>query len=121
MMTIHALTPEAITTSELIIAIVGYVVVFMALLLLYIFFNSLPRLIYMNKKRDMQKKGEKVIATDTMSLTGEVTAAISMGLHLYFSELHDEEGGVLTIKRVSKTYSPWSSKIYAVRNQFNRI
>ena len=30
------------------------------------------------------------------------------------------EAGVLTIKQISKAYSPWSSKIYAVRNQFNR-
>jgi hypothetical protein len=53
-------------------------------------------------------------------LTGEEIAAISMALHLYMEEIHDEESGVLTIKQISRTYSPWSSKIYAVRNQFNR-
>jgi hypothetical protein len=54
-------------------------------------------------------------------ISGEETAAIAMALHLYLSEIHDTESGVLTIKHISKRYSPWSSKIYAVRNQFNRI
>jgi len=57
---------------------------------------------------------------DDLNITGEETAAIAMALHL-FLEVHDEESGVLTINKVSKPYSPWSSKIYAVRNQFNRI
>jgi len=121
MLITNSLTPDSITTSEIIIAIVGYVVVFVALLLLYMFFSSIPHLLYINKKRDMQKKGKMPGDTGAIILSGEVTAAISMGLHLYLSEMHDEESGRLTIKKVSKTYSPWSSKIYAVRNQFNRI
>ncbi len=44
-----------------------------------------------------------------------------MALHLYLDEIHDEESGVITIKQISRAYSPWSSKIYAVRNQFNRL
>ncbi|HAH59495.1 MAG TPA: phage tail protein, partial [Bacteroidales bacterium] len=31
-------------------------------------------------------------------------------------ELHDHEDAVLTIKKVARTYSPWSSKIYGLRN-----
>jgi len=46
----------------------------------------------------------------------EVSAAIAMALHLYFAELHDYERTVLTIKKVVRPYSPWSSKIYAMRN-----
>ena len=34
---------------------------------------------------------------------------------LFFDEMHDEESNVITIKRVRKTYSPWSSKIYGLR------
>jgi hypothetical protein len=48
-------------------------------------------------------------------LSGEVSAAIAMALHLFQSEMHDEENTVLTIKKVSRTYSPWSSKIYTLR------
>ena len=54
------------------------------------------------------------------SIIGEdeenVEAAISMALYLHFNEIHDEESNVITIQRVSKTYSPWSSKLYNMRN-----
>jgi hypothetical protein len=103
-----------ISTESLIIAIVGYIVVFASLVLLFLFFNMLPRLIYMKIGRRKGKEHPEI------KISGETTAAISMALHLFLSEFHDEESGVLTIKKVSKTYSPWNSKIYAVRNQFNR-
>jgi hypothetical protein len=35
---------------------------------------------------------------------------------MYFNEMHDEESDIITVKRVSKTYSPWSSKLYNMRN-----
>jgi hypothetical protein len=46
---------------------------------------------------------------------GEVNAAIAMALYLYSSEMHDQENPVITMIRVSRTYSPWSSKIYGLR------
>ena len=49
-------------------------------------------------------------------ISGEVNAAISMALHLCMEDEHDEEDMVLTLKKVSKRYSPWSSKIYTVMN-----
>ena len=42
-------------------------------------------------------------------------AAIAMAMHLYFNS-HDEEPHVITIEEVEKRYSPWSSKIYGMRN-----
>lgn len=111
---------EAITTESLVVAIVGYLVVFASLVLLFLFFNFLPKLIYLKVGNLLRKKGKEVPDIKEMGIPGETTAAISMALHLYFSDFHDEESGVLTIKKVSKAYSPWSSKIYAVRNQFNR-
>ena len=44
------------------------------------------------------------------------SAAIAMALHLYYSEVHDEESAVITIKTVERRYSPWSSKIYGLNN-----
>ena len=46
---------------------------------------------------------------------GEVYAAISMALHEMQDEVHDVEETVLTITRVKRSYSPWSSKIYTLR------
>ena len=42
-------------------------------------------------------------------------AAISMALHEMQDEVHDVEETVLTITRVKRSYSPWSSKIYTLR------
>jgi ABC-type cobalt transport system substrate-binding protein len=57
---------------------------------------------------------------EDLTITGEVSAAISAALHLYFNELHDDEKTVLTIKKISRRYSPWSSKIYNVTRGLNR-
>lgn len=108
-----------INLETLLIAAVGYIIVFLALVLLFIFFNFLPKLINMKIRRNNAAAGIKT--PEDSSVSGEEIAAISMALHLFFEELHDEESGVLTIKKVSRAYSPWSSKIYAVRNQFNRL
>ena len=46
----------------------------------------------------------------------ELVAAF-LALHLYSSEeIHDEESNVLTIDRIQRRYSPWSSKIYSMNN-----
>ena len=46
---------------------------------------------------------------------GEIYAAISMAMHEIQNEVHDNEDTVLTITRVKRSYSPWSSKIYTLR------
>ena len=45
----------------------------------------------------------------------EITAVIAATIHLYLQEVHDFENYSLTIKRIDKIYSPWSSKIYGLR------
>lgn len=46
--------------------------------------------------------------------SGEVNAAIAMALYLHKNQMHDQEHHILTINQVSRTYSPWSSKIYGL-------
>ncbi len=55
-------------------------------------------------------------AISTSAPSSEAFAAIATALHLYKNELHDHEQAVLTINRVGKMYTPWSSKIYGLRN-----
>ena len=45
----------------------------------------------------------------------EVYAAIAMAIYAATEEVHDVEKTVLTIRPVARTYSPWSSKIYGLR------
>ena len=47
-------------------------------------------------------------------VNSEIAAVISTALHLYKNEYHDFENTVLTIQKVSKAYSPWSSKLYGL-------
>lgn len=47
--------------------------------------------------------------------SGETIAAIAMALAEYFGQGHDIEDTILTIKRMKKSYSPWNSKIYNMR------
>lgn len=97
-------------------ALIAMTVVFLALILLYLVFKNTRRIYAIDVKK-LFKKNEKILPEiqEEHDISGEVNAAIAMALHLYRSEYHDHEEAVLTIKKVAKTYSPWSSKIYNLR------
>jgi Na+-transporting methylmalonyl-CoA/oxaloacetate decarboxylase gamma subunit len=101
------------------ITFVGMAVVFFSLLLLYVVFFNVTKLLNYKLKLVLKKEGKLAAAQEKEELSGEVNAAIAMAIHLYMSEIHDRENMVLTINRVARTYSPWSSKIYGIR-QFPR-
>ena len=48
-------------------------------------------------------------------INDDVIAAIGLALSMSM-EVHDEESGKLTIKRVQHRYSPWSSKVFGMNN-----
>ncbi len=98
-----------------------YVIVFTALVLLYFVFSNIPKLIEWQTNLRLKRKGKggnennlDCKQTQKVQLTGGTSAAISVALHMYFNEMHDDEQTVMTIKEVSKKYSPWSSKIYSM-------
>jgi hypothetical protein len=107
-----------VTSFSLIVALVGYSIVFGALVLLFFVYNFLPKFINIKARRQLRKQG-KCDDCDVMHIEGDVSAAISMALYLSMEEVHDEESDVITIKRISKQYTPWSSKIYST-NPFLR-
>ncbi len=110
-----------------IMAMLGMGIVFTILILLYIVFTNTPKLFTQSfrqrikegfrKKRVQPAGGEAAPGPDPeLDLSGEVNAAIAAAIHLYRSELHEFEDTIITMKKVSRTYSPWSSKIYGLRN-----
>jgi len=104
------------------VTLVGFSIVFFSLALLVMVFNRLPKLINMNWKRFFSRdKNKNVPEIEDYNIEGNVTAAISLALHLYFNELHDEESNIVTIKKVRKAYSPWSSKIYSVNQNWPKV
>jgi hypothetical protein len=104
-------------------------VVFTALAMLFILFKTTARILKTDIRKQLlaralirAKAGGKETPVEDhkgLEITGEINAAIAMTLYLYTSELHDAENTVLTINKVSRTYSPWSSKIYGL-NVFRR-
>ncbi len=96
----------------LIIAVSGYMIVFFSLLILYFVFSSIPKIMKIRIKTKMESEGKKY--EETECVTGEMNAAIGSAIYLYINEMHDDEVGELTIKKISKRYSPWSSKIYHI-------
>ena len=53
---------------------------------------------------------------DNKAIQDDVIAAIGLALSMSM-EVHDDESGVLTIKRVQPRYtSPWNSRILGINN-----
>lgn len=98
-------------------AISAMSVVFCGLLLLFISFKIVGKVaVSLSNRNTMRSKGiGKHEAKELTQAPGEVYAAISMALHEMQDEVHDVEDTVLTITRVKRSYSPWSSKIYTLR------
>ncbi len=100
-------------------AIMAMLIVFSALLLLCLCFYAISKIgskvSRSNKARSqgIEPKGlTKEERPDHDS--GEEIAAIVMALHEHLNT-HDTESTILTINKVRKSYSPWSSKIYGLR------
>ena len=101
----------------LIIAIVGMSVVFAALVVLSLIFNQIPKLLKIQMRKKFKKTGNDKLGGECCAdISGDTNAAIALALHLYMNELHDMESNIVTIEKVSRRYSPWSSKIYGLRN-----
>lgn len=120
-MILNALTFDLskVTEIEMLISVIGYLIVFVSLVLLYYVFYLIPKILNFSIRKKLRKQGKiDVKSTEDLSVSGDVNAAISLALYLFVNQLHDEESGILTIKKVSKTYSPWSSKIYGLNNYY---
>ncbi len=103
-----------------IMAITAMLVVFFGLIVLYLSFKFVGNLsVKMGKRNAMKVHGitNKEEAKDLKlgQRSGEEFAAISMAMHEYYEDVHDFEDMIITINKVKKTYSPWSSKIYTLR------
>ena len=101
--------------NEIALTLLGYGIVFLALLMLYLIFANFTRLISASRKRKLRAVGKHMSEKDDVIISGETVAAISMALMLHFQEVHDIENTILTIKKVQSTYSPWNSKLYGLR------
>jgi len=112
-----------------IMALTAMSVVFTALVILYIIFKQIGNASIKRGRKKTAKSNapeavKAAVAASDEVTTGETYAAIAMALHLFREEndTHDEESFVVTLNHTDRTYSPWSSKIYSLRQlpQINR-
>ena len=99
--------------------IMAMCIVFSALLLLCICFYIISKIGESISKRNKAKSQGATLNDMPASKhpehdSGEEIAAIVMALHEHL-DAHDQENTILTINKVKKAYSPWSSKIYSLR------
>lgn len=97
-------------------------VVFLGLLILFLVFKQIGNAaIRASKKNAKKAAGEGVVVADNAGTeSGEIFAAIATALYEMSDDNHDIENTVLTIRKVQRSYSPWSSKIYSLRQAPNK-
>jgi sodium pump decarboxylase gamma subunit len=101
------------------LTIMAMCIVFSALLILCLSFYGIGtinrKISRRNKAISQGQSVENVSARDLPQQdSGEEIAAIVMALHEHLNA-HDTESTILTINKVKRAYSPWSSKIYSLR------
>lgn len=128
--------PTAETASDRIVAIdpygigmalVAMSIVFCALLILFLIFKRIGIVNQNYERRREEKKNPKpanasanMVSEKIEEASGEEIAAIAVALKHYQQDLERLESNVLTINKVARTYSPWSSKLYGLTQLPNR-
>jgi hypothetical protein len=104
-----------VLNEGIIINSVVTIIAIAALIFLYKLFAWIYAKISPNIMKRMKREGMLIgKKSDTPMIPADHSAAIALALYLN-NELHDEESNILTIERVSRIYSPWSSKYYNMR------
>ena len=98
---------DTLSATQLII-FWGVVVLFIAAFIFFLFRTD--RLIKTSEKSQLTQPQANV-----GTIGDEEAAAIALAIHMYKIEIHDMESLTITLKKVSRIYSPWSSKIYTLR------
>ena len=100
----------------LLMAGIGFALVFLTLVLLIFIMKGMGWVFTRQKKAaKAAATGVAVADDDHEAITDqEIAAAIITALKLYKSNLHDQESEMLTIHRITRAYSPWSSKIHGL-------
>lgn len=95
--------------------ITAMAVVFIGLILLYVVFKFVGKTAIQMSTRRAKKAGVENIPAKGHMEEGAILAAIATALYEVTEDVHDIESTVLTIHKVTRRYSPWSSKIYGMR------
>lgn len=97
--------------------ITAMAVVFIGLIILYLVFKQIGNSAIKASRRKAQKAAGAgtTVSANAGQESGEIFAAIATALYEMSDDNHDIEHTVLTIRKVQRSYSPWSSKLYSLR------
>jgi sodium pump decarboxylase gamma subunit len=110
-----------IAGDGIMIAIVGVIIVFTSLTIISLLIRVLKKLASQQRSRAADTASDDGVPVRN-GVSGEVVAAIATALQHHLFEVHDEERTIITIKKVSRPYSPWSSKLYGMTpTPFNTV
>jgi Oxaloacetate decarboxylase, gamma chain. len=114
---------EPIATHDWVVTVGGFCIVITALVVLFLIFTGFSKLVNHDFKKNKKTKTTttKPSTSTAAGVEGRTTTSQwSSDWRLALSKnVHDEESGFVTIQRVERRYSPWSSKIYGL-NGLNR-
>lgn len=101
-----------------VMSITAMSVVFGALVTIFLVFKIFGLMMVRRANSlESKSKGEEAVVEKKpkdAGYTGEEVAAISLALRLYQNDLHVQEATIITINKVGRMYSPWSSKIHGL-------
>ena len=90
----------------------GFLVLFAALFIVFLYRTN--KIISAKKQSLAVVSPVKTMKKDESKIADEEAAAIALAISMYKIEMHDMESLTITLKKVSRIYSPWSSKIYTL-------
>ena len=103
------------------ILIIGLGIVFLSLIIMHQVFQFIVPFFVSGCR--LKKTKVNLLQTQAKAReckTGEEVTAVAAAIYMFMEESHDEENAIITISKSSKSYSPWSSKIYTTHNLVNR-
>ena len=111
--------------SGIVLTLISIIIVSIVLTILFFIFKFMGDfhmgMAVKKAEKISQTGGFKVVSEKKSGvITNDELAAIALAIYKYSEDMHDEEDLTLTINKVSKAYSPWSSKIYSIRQFPNR-
>ncbi len=117
---INAITFDLSTldANAMTIFAIGFGVVIIALVCIYLFFQNLPKLLNIKiggKKESTAQVAEQPKSNETKS-NDEVYAAIAMAMHLHFEDMHDEESLILTMDINERLNTQWNTNVQYINN-----
>lgn len=106
------------------VTIVSVVTVLCSLVGLFVLIQIFANIMVRSARKKASQSKTKSMVVDDVQITvpvgcdgvvnGEIIAAIALAVKLNRAEIHDHESDVITINKVARVYSPWSSKIHGL-------